>query len=285
MAMSWFLVPVSRHSIIISVLGWNPIHATQIHICSGYLALFGGIVHGLYWIVNWYRLDKKSFFENIVPPIRCWDKDIIFGQAESSTCYDTFMNSTGALPAVFFIILGMTSLWWVRRKLYKLFYTCHIIFAALLCLALVLHYNRMIIYICPSVLYYAASTGPFLIESVMSYIQGGTDIVKVKHIPQSGNCVEVSFHLSPESYPDCRTAMETISTQYVRICVPELSFLWHPFTVYFTTHDEDIRLNLMFRCYGKFTNALAARLKSQARPKILVDGFYSGASSYPGIAS
>jgi hypothetical protein len=59
--MSWFLVHVARHSIILTIVGWNPIHAVRIHIWAGYVAMIGAFVHSILWIIIWFQDGKIAF--------------------------------------------------------------------------------------------------------------------------------------------------------------------------------------------------------------------------------
>lgn len=363
-SMSWFLVPTSRHSILLNAMGWDPIHATQLHTSAGTLAVFGGVAHGIYWSYIWMFLeglggtnqhhghsdshstssnsehehehgggehmdgpveggmigrgmdgqeeqgaavDWKSamnfdsttvspvdeltvwhggghrilveegplakLYNNIAPPKYCWDSTILFGNVESFECYRALMNLTGFVAGLCFLMLGVTSLWWVRRHYYRLFYVSHVIFATLGFFALVMHYNPLILYICPGILYYAATAGPTIVQSLFLYARGGIHVRSVHHVPHSGDCVELSI-----STTLCETTLSTIATQYIRICVPELSYIWHPFTVYSSTTADsgEVQLHIMFRCYGTFTKALSKRLLQPKYPKILLDGLYNG---------
>ena len=68
-----------------------------------------------------------------------------------------------------FSILTCTSLWWVMRHYYKFFYLTHIISGTSVFLGLTKHLNGMIMYICPSIIYYLASLGPYAIETFRYY--------------------------------------------------------------------------------------------------------------------
>jgi len=69
---------------------------------------------------------------------------------------------------------------------------------------------------------------------------------------------------------------------YVRICVPELSMMWHPFTIPHTDETHKDELKLLIRRYGFFTTALYNRLQQSSKPPptILVDGYYQGTDWY-----
>jgi predicted ferric reductase len=77
-----------------------------------------------------------------------------------------------------------------------------------------------------------------------------------------------------------------VVARHVRVCVPSISHLWHPFSVFSPPHQRD-RLNFIFRSYGSFTQSLAERLSAVALgdedeagcstekyPLILIDGIY-----------
>jgi len=284
-AMAWFLIPVSRHSAILTACGWDPIAAVRLHIWGGYLAVFGGLFHGVYWMVNWW-MQGERMLSMIFPPKECYSPKTYYDfdglgtvcRSENTycDCHGLFVNLIGIAIGVFFIILTITSLHWVRRNFYKVFYIAHIIFGTLIMFGLVMHWKRMILYICPSIFYYCASTLPTLVQAAKSYVQGGTVISHAEHIPDSGDCVEICLLLDPAAFPDSVTALQTTSTQYVRICVPSVSPLFHPFTIYSKPGDRSC-IRIIFRCYGSFTHGFSDKLRLPQRPKILVDGYYSGA--------
>lgn len=266
MAMSYFLVPVSRHSILLKCLRINPSHAVQLHIFAAYIALFGGLMHGLYWIWIWIFV-KNETMATILPLGKCWSWD------EDGDCHGRFVNLFGIFAGTCFVLLGLTSMRWVRRNHYRVFYVCHGVFSVCLLFGLVMHYNKMILYIAPGFLYYMASSMPVWIQALQSWMQGGTIISNVAHIPDSGGCVEISFRVDPATHVDDSCG------NYVRICVPEVSAVWHPFTV-FTKSDGSGDLGMLFRIYGPFTAELSNRLLPSSSgnryPKILVDGCYGG---------
>jgi len=300
MAMSYFLIPVSRHSILLTSMGWDPIHAAQLHTCAGYVAVLGGLAHGVYYVVIYVWVTEVGLVDLLVPDWDCWSWEVIFGGGETVDfgCYMQFMNLTGVFSAFCFFMLTLTSIWWVRRRYYNVFYTTHIIFGTSVFLGLAMHWNAMILYICPSMIYYLASLGPYVVKAVGDRWRGGTKIVGVRHIVDSGDCVEVAFCLGKDSgvkgFNSGVTALKMCATQYIRICIPEISPIWHPFTCYSTpsisnvdnaiagtttitnTTDGTETLNVIFRCYGTWTTNLAKRLADPSldRPTILVDGFY-----------
>ncbi len=281
-AMSAFLIPVSKHSILLKSLDLDPRYGLRVHIFSGYLAVITGLIHGLYFILIWIFLDKDGFW-GVFPTRECWDWEELMhgrmlhgdGNDDDDNCHRRFVNLLGVLCGFFFLGLCLTSLWWVRRNHYRVFYYCHIIFSVLLLYGLAMHYNKMILYLAPSILYYFASSVPTWVQALKSKIQGGTRLMQVTHIPDSRGCVELTF---PMEEFELDNANEALCGKYIRLSAPEISRVWHPFTVY-TYSDGSNSLSLTFRVTGPFTKQLADRLhESKASnvqyPKIILDGYH-----------
>jgi predicted ferric reductase len=275
--MSFFLIPVSKHSIILKAFGIDPNHAIRLHIIAGCLVIFSGLFHGLYWICIWIFEKDESIWEIVFPPAECWT--LANDEETANLCNRAFVNLLGIPLGLGFTILGLTSLWWVRRKHYNVFITVHILASVLLLFFLVMHHYKMIFYIAPSVLYYLASSMPVWIESVQSWVHGGIRITKVAHIPNTNDCVEISLyhHLDRNNSMDPLTKYETCCGKFVKICVPEISAIWHPFSIFHSNESHDIKI--MFIGTGPFTKQFSERLLQSSlpgstRPKVLVDGFY-----------
>jgi predicted ferric reductase len=275
-AMSYFLIPVSRHSIIIKAVGIHPTRALRMHIWAGCIAISGGVVHGLYWVWNWIFLDHLTM-DLIFPTRECWKSGYGF------SCHLRFVNLLGIFCGVCFILLGLTSMWWVRRNHYRVFYICHVVFSSMLLFGLVMHYNKMIWYLAPGLLYYMASSVPVWIEGIQKWRQGGVMVSNVVHVPDSGGCVELSIRMDGNGHGDIDThASARICGKYAKLCVPEVSAISHPFTVFSHPNHLD-GMKILFRAYGPFTTQLSNKLiKSSPSknhnpcPKILVDGLYGG---------
>lgn len=96
-------------------------------------------------------------------------------------------------------------------------------------------------------------------------------------IPGSRGCVEMTMKYS-ESSSKARDILRLTCGSYVRINVPEISSIWHPFTVFASASTPD-EMKLIFRVSGPFTTSLSKRIvgsptTSHEYPKVLVDGMY-----------
>ncbi len=271
-AMSYFLIPVSRHSTILQSVGINPSHAVRLHIWAGLIAFFGGLAHGLYWTWIWIFLHQTRNIYMILPDKQCF----VFNYDHN--CHTKFVNLLGIICGLCFVGLGLSSMWWVRRNHYRVFYICHVLFSLILLFGLLMHYNKVILYLAPGLLYYTASSIPVWVEGMKKWWQGGVGVSKVTHIADSGGCVELSFRL------DSNIASSDLCGSFVRLCVPEVSGISHPFTVFSHPKYPD-EMKIILRSYGPFTTQLSNNLRQSSPqegqncthlPRIVVDGLYGG---------
>lgn len=281
LCLAFFLIPVTRHSVLLAAMGWSPIHALRIHIWFGYLAFLFMFMHGVMLVPVWFIYYDYPVWQQIVPNRKCWTWTWTEETVEEVTpdCYHVFANWTGIVAAVFFTVLWGSSLNWVRRRNYRLFYILHVTFGTLTLLSTILHMYWVILTLVPSLTYYLTSTTPTLIQALASRFRGGVKIRQVVLVQDSGGCVEVQL----EAHETVHSALNLEPCQYVKICVPKISLIWHPFDVY-KSYDSngnpDDTVRFLFRPVGPFTKKLAERLTSlNERPVTLVDGFYRRADN------
>jgi predicted ferric reductase len=283
-ALSFFLIPVTRHSVLLAAVGWSPVHALRIHIWAGYTSFLFMLIHGGLLVPIWFTLYDYPVWQQVVPNPACWSWEWTEETADDiqPNCFHVFANWTGLLATACFIALWGTSLNWVRRTHYRLFYICHMVFGTLTILTTILHINYAALVLLPSVTYYLASTSPTLIQALASKFRGGVKVRAVRRVAGSNGCVEIQF----EAHPTALADLHREPCRFVKVCVPQLSFIWHPFDVYAAPPGSSDATNntvrFMFRPAGRFTKNLAERLSDKSQkptPPVtfLVDGFYRGA--------
>ena len=301
-SLSFLLLPLSKYSNLLSTsLGGSEVHIVKMHIYAGYIALVGGILHGLYYIWIWIEVDGYTSLDDVFPLLytvssgsssnigdgssnsnrnmhQGHDHDASH-EASSSTCYVKdynkqchikFVNLTGIINGISFILLSITSLWYIRRHYYLLFYVAHIVLSTMLLFTLVLHYNKMIWYIGPSILCYIGCNVPVYIEGLYKSLGvgggGGVCVSKVCCIPESRGCVELTIVRNNDdsgSSGGGDDSDDDFIGKYVRLTVPEISSKSHPFTAFCDPnhHQQQRHLKILFRPIGKFTTQLSKRLE------------------------
>ena len=265
-AFTFLLLPVTKHSTLLSngsSLKLSEVHMIRLHIYAGYLVIFGTVVHGLYYTIIWIKIKKFTYID-VFPTSSEGCFDTLYDY--STDCYDTYINLLGIISGLLLVLLCISSLYIVRRRYYKLFYTFHIGISTVVLFGLVMHYNKMIWYLLPSLLYYLGSNVPIYIESLYKYIKlRGVKVTKVVCIPNSNGCVDISLSMNnnDERQQRSSTFQDTIG-RYILLSVPELSYQSHPFTIFASSSSNggDDNVHILFRPCGSFTMSLSKRLRS-----------------------
>ncbi len=303
-ALSLFLIPVAKHSPLIKVFGLSFTQALFFHRISGWISFWYSLLHGLiYCLVYGLRGDSnllKNVITALIPPGECWGWDIfwIHGMEERS-CYGYWRNFTGTISLLAFIVLGITSHQRVRRKRYAIFVSIHIPAAWIMMIGAIAHFHFIGLFLIPNILYYFIVSVPEWIKHFAhSRLDKGPNVQSITWIADSGGCFQINL-CRPESRfaHDQKLALQHGAV--CKICVPEISSIWHPFSVIF---GKDGKVALLIRPVGTFTTNLSNRLlpsdisgtvpegsldsrHSQdveakeannllPAPKVLVDGFY-----------
>jgi predicted ferric reductase len=267
LALSFFLIPVARHSVLLVALGWNPLQALRIHIWAGYVSYLCIALHGAIHLGIFICLKQESLSDQIIPGSKCWEWNPT--EKPPRSCRSQWYNFTGLLAFLFMTVLILTSLNWFRRRHYRLFYIFHVVCGIGMLAGAAMHWRPIITFIAPSLIYYLASTMPALIQALASRFRGGVNIQQVVHLKNAGGCKEI--HLATST--NTSAALEQQPSMYVKLCAPSISLVWHPFTVY--KHPRDpTTLRILVRPVGPFTKQLALRWEQERHTVTLVDGFY-----------
>ena len=280
-AMAYFLIPVARQSPILKFFQLSPAAAVTIHIWSGRIIIIGVVLHGAFHVYRWKGLAGESILSMIFPPRQCFslsnDNDFSPECVDEDTdceCYDLLRNLTGIIALVALLLILFTSLDYVRRTNYRLFYLSHVMCAPTVILFTILHYGKSMAYIAPSILYYIATSFPVMTENRTCCSENGVKVTKVERIQsidkRQRECISLTVKATP-------AAVNTLCAgQYVKLGAPQLSAITHPFTVNRVPGSNE-ELRIIFRVMGKFTHTLCDRLVNPvngALPVITVDGFH-----------
>lgn len=282
-SMSYFLIPVARQSPILNLLNWDPASAVRLHIWSGRIIIVGVVVHGCMHMYRWATVSGESVVGLLFPPAQCWtlhETDYEPTCADPDTecsCYYHFRNLTGFLGLVGLLVIAVTTFSYIRRHHYRIFFMTHAMAAPAVLIMVILHWRRSVLYMVPSLLYYAATSAPMMTERVIKSRGSGVKIVSVKYIAskerQKGRpCISLTMAASDEAALCYRPG------QYVKLLAPEISSISHPFTINRVPGNRH-ELRIIFRATGRFTHELAHRLTSGSKlPTIRIDCFYGDAN-------
>jgi predicted ferric reductase len=273
---SFLLVPVCKQGPLLRLFGIDQIQVTCLHIWCGRIFVIGSILHGGMHMYRWH-FDGESIWNLIFPPAPCWTsnsnnnfKPKCVHSHTDCTCYHHFRNLTGFVAVLGMIVMLWFSLHSIRRHFYKLFYMSHILAAPLVLIATVMHYNKAIMYIAGSLLYYLACSVPGWIESrsLCRKSEQRIQIVSVQNLQgamgRQRPCLAVTIAASEVAIQRYQPGM------YVYVSVPEISLVSHPVTIN-TVPNQPKQLRIMFRQVGPWTRALGKHISTSP---MFVSGFY-----------
>ncbi|TMW60546.1 hypothetical protein Poli38472_000588 [Pythium oligandrum] len=252
---STLILPATRNSFWMIAMGVDYSHAIKYHRWIGFLTIFFVFAHAIPYFNDWFK--SPDFFANWFP---CADCD--YG---SSGDRKRLQNFFGVVAFLCLIVMGITSLYAVRRKFYELFYYSHHLFIVVL-FSTCIHSSSFVIWMYPGICLY-------MMHRILARTQGGVpcEVVDMEAIP--GEITRLVFRRSPGRSGHYHAG------QFVYLRVPLISQTqWHPFSISSSPIEYEDTFTVHAKCIGDFTKELYA-VAIQARqerkvPLIYVDGYY-----------
>jgi predicted ferric reductase len=266
--LSWVLVPVSHRGPIGRLFKWDSIKMISFHIWSGRIIIVASILHGLEHTIRYALQGKDVLKAFYFPSIGCWRNPQTFvpeicDKAESDedcSCYDHFLPITGIVAVIGLVLIGLSSLYKIRRDHFATFAMLHYILSPLTFLAICIHYNKAIVYASGSLLYYLASNFPTWIENNFRQQpcgqQSNVKVVAVEKLNSDDSknnpqrpCVALTMEASEAA------TQQFYPGAYVHLSVPSISRVSHPFSANRVVGQAK-QFRVIFRVTGPFTRAL-----------------------------
>ncbi|CAN6461945.1 unnamed protein product [Victoria cruziana] len=237
-------IPVSRGSEILKVAGLSFEESVRYHIWLGHTAMATFTIHGLFYVIIWAS-------NNDLHEMLTW---VRVGTS----------NVAGELALLFGLALWVTTLPYIRRKMFELFFYTHQLYV-LFVVFYVFHVGASHFYMFLPGIYL------FMVDRFLRFLQSRrpTKLLCARLLPC--HVVELSFskrrglHYNP------------MSTVFINI--PSISALqWHPFSVTSASSLEEDRLTVAIKSEGGWSEALYQKLSSKSfaedRIEVSVEGPY-----------
>ena len=201
--MSFFLIPVSKHSPVLVAFNLPMEQSLYVHQLAGLTSIVFYVLHGVLHMIRFVteRGDEDSssaprLWRLLFPPVGCWCADYevdvetsecisccsgIEGETKKgveTSCYYLWRNFTGLASAFFAVAIFFTSRQKMRRHSYRIFYICHVIFAPLMFLFAIWHWQRTYVFLLPSLTIHCI--GFFVVH--FSPTQAGVQVISVERI-------------------------------------------------------------------------------------------------------
>lgn len=256
--LAFLFLPATRNCAWMEFLNISYANGIKYHRWLGVATVVTALLHcvGYYWL--WIRQGR--WVDMAVP---CFDCSL--GERHG---YKVWFNVFGELALIFFLIIGATSIPFIRRRMYETFYYVHHLFipAVIFC---VLHWGGILWWLLPTFMLYVvsrccSSSNAFVPVPVTEFTTLENDIIKV--------VVERS------AMRDGHYAVG----QFVYLNVPAISKLqWHAFTISSSPRASATTLTILLKSLGDWTTDLVEYIddckNKNVRPTVYMDGYY-GAS-------
>uniref|UniRef100_K3WXH5 FAD-binding FR-type domain-containing protein n=1 Tax=Globisporangium ultimum (strain ATCC 200006 / CBS 805.95 / DAOM BR144) TaxID=431595 RepID=K3WXH5_GLOUD len=253
--MVFLFLPATRNSAWMEFLNISYANAVKYHRWLGIVTVLTALAHcvAFYWM--WFR--EGTWRKEALP---CFDCSI-----KSQPGKQVWMNVFGQLALLCFLAIGITSIPWVRRNTYNLFYYVHHLFFLAVVFA-VIHWAPIIWWIYPTFTLYLAHRA---ISSSNAFAS-----VEVKEFTVlSDALIKIVVSRSHQ-----RNGVYKLG-QFVYLNVPAISKLqWHAFTIASSPQTSATTMTVLVKALGDWTKDLVAHAEEckqrNVLPTLYVDGFY-----------
>ncbi|KAL1552849.1 ferric-chelate reductase (NADH) [Salvia divinorum] len=245
---AFLFFPVTRGSSLLPLVGLTSDSSIKYHIWLGHLSSVLFTLHSVGFVIYWWAMSDQMYL-----------------MLEWSSTY--LSNVAGVIAVVLLLVIWVTSLQRVRRKMFELFFYAHHLYTIYLFFYM---FHVGVAYLCmilPGIFL-------FLIDRYLRFLQSRerTRLDSARLLPNG--TMELTFAKNP------RLSYNTASTLFVR--VPSICKLqWHPFTVISNSNMEKNKLSVAIKSHGGWTQKLYKHLSmSLDHLQVSTEGPYEPASSH-----
>ncbi|RHY79616.1 hypothetical protein DYB26_001610 [Aphanomyces astaci] len=248
--MVFLALPASRHSFWMEWLNIPYANGVKYHRWLGVATIVSFVVHTGFYVVFYARTD------NLLKMLPCFDCDVAVG---GKTNWEGFF---GWLSMICMIVMGTTSLPYIRRHYYSVFYATHFLFIPATLFA-ILHRGSIFYFLFTSMVLY-------MVNRMLSTASITTPVALKRAAVLSSEVVEITF--------ECVTGYSPGDAVWIK--VPALSKTqWHPFSVASTPLETPGLLTIYVKSLGKWSAGLHHYIREchekNVQPIIYMDGGYT----------
>ncbi|EQC34243.1 hypothetical protein SDRG_08445, partial [Saprolegnia diclina VS20] len=254
--MVFLALPASRHCFWMEWLGIPYAHGVKYHRWLGIVTIFCAAVHTAFY-VQVFIADNESLM--LLPCFNC-------NVAKEGKM--NWINTFGWIAFLSMFVMGLTSIPYVRRHYYKVFYYTHFLFIPATAFA-IMHYANIAIWLFATIVLYI---GNRMLSSAT--IQAPVVIQKAAAHPHE--VTELTF--------ECATSYQAGDVVYLK--VPSVSKTqWHPFSVASTPLHTPGSLTVYIKTLGQWSGQVHEYIRqctaSGVDPVVYMDGGYVSPALVP----
>ncbi|GAQ82742.1 Ferric reductase [Klebsormidium nitens] len=250
--------PISHSSFLNYMLGIPFPHLVRYHRWLGHMAMWSLTAHALFYYLYWTANPEINFVHEFFD----------WGQRY-------FINLlAGSISWIFGLALWITSLDWIRRKYFELFYKTHIVGFVGLVVFAQMHYYWMWTCWLPGLLLYAADLAVRLCQ-----IQN-TSTAIAKGVCEEDSVVMIKLSVDKN--------IKLAPLQDIFVAFPDISrWQYHPFSIAKAETSSACPMEgsskeilLSMKRYGKWTSEVIDRLKNGEVLAVRLSGPFGGETSF-----
>lgn len=236
--LTFIFFPVAHLSVLHSLLGSSWSAVVKYHRWLGHFGMWTVTGHALFYYWYWLANSELNF----------WNE---FFDWNTKSSINFFAGSISWLSGV---ALWVTSINWVRRRFFKVFYNTHLIGAACFVVFAHVHYYWTWIYLAPGMIAWG-------LDIVFRVFQAQhVSVVSSAQLTPSGKLAQLEIPL------DRHMVGKISAGQDVFLQFPDVSrWSWHPFTIYKvnipTQADVLPSMTIAIKQYGRWTKVLLSKLQ------------------------
>ncbi|XP_024977285.1 ferric reduction oxidase 4-like [Cynara cardunculus var. scolymus] len=245
---AFLFFPVTRGSSILQLVGLTSESSVKYHIWLGHLSMVLFTAHSVGFIIYWAITDQMALMLE-------WSRTYV-------------SNVAGEIAFILALVMWVTSIPRVRRKMFELFFYAHQTYILYL-FFYIIHVG--VAYFClilPGIFL-------FLIDRYLRFLQSRTNVrvVAARLLP----CDTLELNFTKIAGLDYNPA------SILFLNVPSISKLqWHPFTVTSNANMEPDMLTVLIKCQGTWSRKLYQHLSGSPihHLQVSVEGPYGPTSSH-----
>lgn len=253
--LAFLFLPATRNSPWMEFFNISYANAVKYHRWLGVVTVLTAFCHCVSFYTKWVR--EGTWRAQALP---CFDCPL-----DSHEGNEVWFNVFGELALLTFLAIGLTSMPFIRRRWYELFYYTHQLFFVAVVFA-VMHWAPIIWWILPTFAVY-------LVNRLLSSTSAFAPVDIKECTPIANDMVKIVIARSTHQEGDYKVG------QFVYLNVPSISKLqWHAFTIASSPQTSASTLTILIKSLGGWTNDLVHYAEDCKRhnllPTIYMDGFY-----------
>eukprot|EP00549_Striatella_unipunctata_P022548 CAMPEP_0118678828 /NCGR_PEP_ID=MMETSP0800-20121206/3439_1 /TAXON_ID=210618 ORGANISM="Striatella unipunctata, Strain CCMP2910" /NCGR_SAMPLE_ID=MMETSP0800 /ASSEMBLY_ACC=CAM_ASM_000638 /LENGTH=566 /DNA_ID=CAMNT_0006574735 /DNA_START=363 /DNA_END=2063 /DNA_ORIENTATION=+ len=251
----------THNSAITFLLGMPFERSLFYHKLCGRIAFLNGIMHAYVAFATYQQENRNDGDDTSPHEFDVVDDMFLFETSAEKMIESSFkdqVNSSGTMLQIFLLCIVLSSVPYIRHKLFEVFYFLHILFAISMVVCAFYHSGTAVVILANTVWVGDLLLRKIIMACFMYPVKAAATIM-------TETVIKIEFEKTK--------TFDYNPGQYVFLCVPEISlFQWHPFSLSSSPHSDQVTLHI--RRAGNWTEQLYKLAQTKSDISILLEGPY-----------